>query len=272
MNHRRIAIYGKGGIGKTTLSVNLAIEMARSGLKVALIGCDPKQDTARLLLRGRIPTIVERYDDLSSGRASMDEVCVRARENLICCEAGGPKPGVGCAGRGVLIALDLLNRRGVLSEADVVLYDVLGDVVCGGFATPVTRGFTDRIYVVTSGEQASLLAANNILAGMNAVGGRVGGLIYNARGFKGEDVCVERFSERTGTPVVGRMPYSQRIKLEEMNRRAICEAEDARPENDAIRALAGALLGDAPCASPEALPVDALYDMIAEVGRNGHDV
>ena len=121
-------------------------------------------------------------------------------------------------------------------------------MVCGGFATPVTRGFTDRIYVVTSGEQASLLAANNILAGMNAVGGRVGGLIYNARGFKGEDVCVERFSERTGTPVVGRMPYSQRIKLEEMNRRAICEAEDARPENDAIRALAGALLGDAPCA------------------------
>lgn len=271
MSARRIAIYGKGGIGKTTISVNLAIAMAECGLKVVLVGCDPKRDTARLLLRESIPTIVEKYDALVSGRASLDEVCVQARKNLYCCEAGGPKPGVGCAGRGVLIALELLNQRGVLADADVVLYDVLGDVVCGGFATPVTHGFTDRVYVVTSGEQASLLAANNILSGMASVGGKIGGLIYNARGFEGEDRYVERFSQRTKAPIVGRMPYSQRIKLEELSRRAICEAENAPAEHSAIARLASKILGEGDCAPCEALPMEALYDMIAEIGRERHD-
>lgn len=271
MSEKRIAIYGKGGIGKTTMSVNLALTLAASGRKVLLVGCDPKRDTARLLVSGGLPTIVERYDAIMSGAAAMDAVCVQARENLWCCETGGPRPGVGCAGRGVLIALDLLERKGLLREADVVLYDVLGDVVCGGFATPVTRGFTDRVYVVTSGEQASLLAANNILAGMTSVGGAIGGLICNARGFDGEDEYVEAFARRVNVPIVARMPYSQKIKLEELDRRAICESENAQDEIDAVRALADAVLTDAPPAEPESLSQDALYDMIAEIGRCRRD-
>ena len=266
-----IAIYGKGGIGKTTISVNLALTLAASGRKVLLVGCDPKRDTARLLLRESIPTIVEKYDEIMAGRCLLETVCIQARENLICCESGGPRPGVGCAGRGVLISLELLRKRGALDRADVVLYDVLGDVVCGGFATPVTRGYAERIFVVTSGEQASLLAANNILAGMEAVGGQIGGLIYNARGFENEDAYVESFARRANVPIVGRVPYSQRIKLEELHRRAICEAQSAVTENEAIRALAQAVLKEEACAQVQPLDQDALYDMIAEIGRNWHD-
>ena len=134
----------------------------------------------------------------------------------------------------------------------------------------MTRGFTDRIYVVTSGEQASLLAANNILSGMNSVGGKTGGLIFNARGFEGEETYVRRFASLTGVPIVGGMPYSQRIKTEELNRRAICEADGAVLEEDAMRALAAAVLNGTPCQA-KALTPDELYDMIAQIGRERHD-
>ncbi len=271
MNAKRIAIYGKGGIGKTTLSVNLSIVFAEAGKKVLLVGCDPKRDTARLLTHQTIPTIVESYNDICSGKLNIKDVCVGVRKNLICCESGGPKPGVGCAGRGVMIALELLEKSGMLDDADIVLYDVLGDVVCGGFATPVTRGFTDRVYIVSSGEQASLLAANNILSGMNAVGGRIGGLIYNARGFTGEDDFIERYSEQTQLPIVGRMPYSMRVKLEELRRRAICDLDSADIENEAVRTLAAKMLEDRPQVEAKPLPMEDLYDMIARIGRERYD-
>ena len=164
MDGRRIALYGKGGIGKTTVAVNAALEMARRGQKVLLIGCDPKQDTTRLLLSGPQKSILECYDELHSGALGLDSVLAMPRAGLLCCEAGGPKPGVGCAGRGVLIALEYLKTQGVMERCDTVLFDVLGDVVCGGFATPVTRGYARDVYVVTSGEQASLLAANRAVA------------------------------------------------------------------------------------------------------------
>lgn len=272
MKGTRIAIYGKGGIGKTTIAVNLALTLANRGKRVLLMGCDPKRDTTRLLLHQGIPTILEKYDALCAGTAEVEDICIHARENLWCCEAGGPKPGVGCAGRGVLIALDLLEKCGTLKAADVVLYDVLGDVVCGGVATPVTRGFTDRIYVVTSGEQSSLLAANNILTGLASVGGQIGGLILNECGFMGEEAYVGAFSQCVCVPVVGKLPYSRRIKLEELGRKAICEADGAHVEREAMAALANTLLSDSAPASPVELSQDALYDLIAKIGRYRGDV
>lgn len=267
MNQKRIAIYGKGGIGKTTISVNLALILASRGQKVLLVGCDPKTDTTRLLTGDSLPTILDSYDAIVRGEASISKALVECRKNLWCCETGGPKPGVGCAGRGVLIALELLNQRGILDQADVVLYDVLGDVVCGGFATPVTRGYTDRVYVVTSGEQASLLAANNILTGMTQVGGNIGGLIVNARGFDGEDAYVHAFTQRVNVPVIAWIPYSQRIKLEELRRRAICEVENAGFENMAMTNLAEAVFESREPVRPNRLAQDELYEIIDEIGR-----
>lgn len=267
MSGKRIAIYGKGGIGKTTISVNLALLLARRGLRTLLVGCDPKKDTARLLSDRPLPALMEKYEALKSGAATAEEVLFPARENLLVCESGGPRPGVGCAGRGILIALEWLKKSGALERADVILYDVLGDVVCGGFATPVTRGFTDMICVVTSGEQASLLAANNILSGMAAVGGQVGGLIFNSRGFEGEETLVEAFSRLTKTPILGKIPCSQRIKREELRRRAVCEAEGAAAEQSALEALADRLLQLEAPAHPQAMDPEALYEAIEALER-----
>ncbi len=269
MTPKRIALYGKGGIGKTTLAVNLALTMAREGRKVLLIGCDPKADTARLLVNTPPEPIVERYDDVLEGKMQIDQLIVNARENLWCCESGGPKPGAGCAGRGILIALDLISKAGVFDQMDAVLFDVLGDVVCGGFATPVTKAYADRVYVVTSGEQASLLAANNILRGMAAIGGRVGGLIFNARGFHGEEALVDGFARACSVPVQGRVPYDERIKLAELKRRAICDAPDAPIVQSAMRDLADALLSDASSAACTPFEMQALYEWIEEMGRDG---
>ncbi len=268
MTAKRIALYGKGGIGKTTLSVNLALTMAREGRKVLLVGCDPKADTARLLVKKPPEALVERYDDVIAGRASADQLIVEARDNLWCCESGGPRPGAGCAGRGILIALELLKKAGVLDRMDVVLFDVLGDVVCGGFATPVTKGYADRVYVVTSGEQASLLAANNILRGMAAIGGQIGGLIFNARGFTSEDRLVSAFAQACHVPVAGSLPYDERIKLEELRRRAICDAPSDTPVQEAMLALAHALLSDAPPAQAQPFEPEALYQWIERMGRD----
>ena len=267
MNGRRIAIYGKGGIGKTTIAVNLAVLLARRGLRTLLVGCDPKKDTARLLTSRPLPSLMERYDALASGAAAPEEVLLPVRENLLVCESGGPRPGVGCAGRGILIALEWLQKSGAYERADVVLYDVLGDVVCGGFATPVTRGFTDTICVVTSGEQASLLAANNILRGMEAVGGKVGGLIFNARGFDGEERLAHAFAQMANTPLLGEIPCSQRIKREELRRRVVCEAEGAEAEKRALTALAERLLALEHAASPRPLDPEVLYAAIEQMER-----
>ena len=186
---KRIALYGKGGIGKTTVAVNTALCMARRGYRVLLVGCDPKQDTTRLLTKQPLISILERYDG-PCGPSLQDGLIANPRPNLWCCEAGGPKPGVGCAGRGIAIALNALEKAGWFDRVDVVLYDVLGDVVCGGFSTPVTKGYARELYIVTSGEQASLFAANNILAGMQGLGACVRGLIYQERRFTGEDALI----------------------------------------------------------------------------------
>ena len=227
----KIAIYGKGGIGKSTISANLSAAFAQMGKRVLQIGCDPKHDSTRLLLGGK--SIVTALDYMKNTPATLhrlDDVLHIGYGGIVCAEAGGPEPGVGCAGRGILSTFALFERLGLEMDAfDVVLYDVLGDVVCGGFAVPLRRDFADRIYVVTSEEFMSLYAANNILKGVKNFEakqeeGRLAGLILNSRGSREDRRPVERFSRRVALPIRQIVPRSDRFRRAEMAEKTVVEA------------------------------------------------
>lgn len=210
---RRVAVYGKGGIGKSTISANLSVALSRAGRRVLQVGCDPKHDSTRLLLGGRQLTCV--LDYLREARPqeyNLSAVLEEGFAGVGCVEAGGPKPGVGCAGRGIISTFDLLEQFRLDERYDTVIYDVLGDVVCGGFAVPIRREYADTVLVVTSGEFMSLYAANNILRGIRNYDGdslrRVAGIVCNSRDVVGEDERVKRFAEAVKLPVFARVPRS----------------------------------------------------------------
>lgn len=206
----KIAVYGKGGIGKSTISANLSVAMASAGHKVLQIGCDPKHDSTKLLLSGRkLTTVLDYMRGTGPLEQRVEDILGLGYMGIGCVEAGGPKPGVGCAGRGIISTFELLQRFGLPQKYDTVVYDVLGDVVCGGFAVPIRREYADHIFVVTSGEFMSLYAANNILKGIKNYDGdetRVAGIIYNKRNVKGEDERVRKFSEAVKLPIVITVP------------------------------------------------------------------
>ena len=209
---RRIAVYGKGGIGKSTVSSNLTAALSDMGVKVMQIGCDPKHDSTRALMGGREQTTVLDYlKQVSPDKRSLDGIVSEGYKECLCVEAGGPEPGIGCAGRGIITAFDLLSDLGASEiETDLILYDVLGDVVCGGFAVPMRNGYADTVYIVTSGEYMSIYAANNILRGTsNYDPDRIGGLIFNSRGDPEEKERVRLFSEAVGIPIVATIERSQ---------------------------------------------------------------
>ncbi|NLD57521.1 MAG: AAA family ATPase [Methanomicrobiales archaeon] len=209
----KIAIYGKGGIGKSTVAANLSAALANKGYSLLQIGCDPKHDSTRLLLGGKIPETALQYirATLPEDRQAED-IVYRGYGNVACVEAGGPEPGVGCAGRGIITTFDVLSDLGISPALfDITLYDVLGDVVCGGFAVPIRTEYVDAVYIVTSGEYLSLYAANNILRGVKnftETKGRVAGIIFNARNVPEEVERVERFAAAVGLPIVARIPRS----------------------------------------------------------------
>ncbi len=209
-----IAIYGKGGIGKSTISANLSAALARRGRSILQVGCDPKHDSTKLLLHGaNIMTVLDYIRETSPDRCRLQDIVHTGAFGVHCVEAGGPEPGVGCAGRGILTTFELLDRLGIKSHPyDAIVYDVLGDVVCGGFAVPIRREYADKVYIVTSGEFMSLYAANNILRGLKNYDGdrgRAGGVILNSRGLGDEDERVRRFCEATGLPLLERFPRSE---------------------------------------------------------------
>ncbi|MBR7006922.1 MAG: AAA family ATPase [Candidatus Methanomethylophilaceae archaeon] len=250
---RRIAIYGKGGIGKSTTSSNVTAALSEMGLKVMQIGCDPKSDSTRLLLNGREPqTVLDAIRD--GGTPSLEDIVAEGYLGSLCVECGGPSPGTGCAGRGIIAAFEILERLGAVDRysPDVIIYDVLGDVVCGGFAMPIRNGYAEDVFVVTSGERMSLYAAGNIAAAVGNLTGcgyaRFGGLIQNSRDVKDEDSKVREVAEELGSEVVSVIPRSVTVQSCEDRGVTVIQGEPRSEQADVYRALARELLkrsGDA---------------------------
>ncbi len=236
---KQIAIYGKGGIGKSTVASNLSLALAGRGLRVMQVGCDPKRDSTRSLTGGRlIPTVLETFRERL--RLGQDEYSITLEEivhpgtgaasSVRCVEAGGPEPGVGCAGRGVLTAIQILaNLKAFETYAvDLVIYDVLGDVVCGGFAQPIREGYARNIYLVCSGEFMSIYAANNIAKAIARLarqgGSRLAGVVCNSRGKpEFERMVIAEFAARLGSEVAGFIPRSEEILGAEVQGRTVME-------------------------------------------------
>ena len=247
---RRLAVYGKGGIGKSTISANISATLASRGLRVLQIGCDPKHDSTRLLLGGHtVRTVLEYLRDVAETDRRLDEVVHPGLLGIDCAEVGGPEPGIGCAGRGILSAFTLLEKLGLReSDYDVIVYDVLGDVVCGGFAIPLRKGYAQSVLLVTSEEYMPLYAANNILRGINGVAGidpRVLGVFHNVRDNDADISVVERFAKTVGLPVISRLKRSTVVQEAEQASQPLVAFAPLSDEAAVFEDLVGRLLGSA---------------------------
>ena len=230
----KIAVYGKGGIGKSTVTSNLAAAFASMGKKVIQIGCDPKADSTINLLGGTTPIPVMNYmREYDEDPETIEDISKVGYGGVLCIETGGPTPGLGCAGRGLIATFSLLEDLELFEthQPDVVLYDVLGDVVCGGFAAPIREGYASKVLIVTSGEKMALYAANNI---NNAVKNfedrsyaKVYGIVLNHRNVENEKEKVQAFSEKIGVPIVGEVPRSNEIIHWEEQGKTVIEGDPA---------------------------------------------
>jgi nitrogenase iron protein NifH len=240
----KIAIYGKGGIGKSTITSNLAVALTQIGYKVMQIGCDPKSDSTRTLMGGRrIPTVLDqiRNDERS---VKLADIVFQGYNGVFCVEAGGPTPGLGCAGRGIITAFEKMAELKAYEvyKPDIVLYDVLGDVVCGGFAMPLRGEYADMVFIVTSGEMMSMYAASNIVqavANFSSRGyARYGGLILNRRNVKNEMELVENLARETSGEIVAVIPRDNAIQQGEELGKTVMEALPDAGINECFRLLA----------------------------------
>ncbi len=280
---RQIAFYGKGGIGKSTIASNLAAVYAERGLNTMVIGCDPKSDCTRNL-RGdvEIPTVLDvmrergvaklGLTELVDGKQiDVDEVVYKGYKGVLCVEAGGPEPAVGCAGRGVIVAVDLLKKLGIYDgfELDVVIYDVLGDIVCGGFGMPLRQGLADDVFVVTSADYLSIYAANNICKGIarhaHREGSPLGGIVYNVRGAIDDLTLVEEFAQSVGSKVIGAIPNDPTIMENEIYAKTVIEQSPDSEIADLFRNLATAIYENKETASPTPLSRERLAELAQRI-------
>ena len=243
---RRIAIYGKGGIGKSTTSCNITAALCDMGLTVMQIGCDPKSDSTRMLLNGkRYPTVLE---TMRGGDVDLDSIVHKGYGGALCVECGGPSPGTGCAGRGIIAAFETLENLNAIDvyKPDVILYDVLGDVVCGGFAMPIRNGYANDVFIVSSGEMMSLYAASNISTAVNNFSSsgyaRLCGLIQNSRNVENEDALVDKACREIGTEVILRIPRSPTVQECEKKLMTVIEGAPESEQAKTYRALAEKML------------------------------
>jgi nitrogenase iron protein NifH len=270
---RKIAIYGKGGIGKSTTTQNTVAALAEMGKKVMVVGCDPKADSTRLLLGGLaqktvLDTLREEGEDVE-----LDDIRRRGYGNTYCTESGGPEPGVGCAGRGIITSINLLEQLGAYGESenlDYVFYDVLGDVVCGGFAMPIREGKAKEIYIVCSGEMMAMYAANNICKGIvkfaQAGGVRLGGLICNSRKVDNEREMIEELAKRLGTQMIHFVPRDNDVQRAEINRKTVIEWNPEAPQADQYRELARAMDGNDMFIIPKPMQMNDLEHLLIDYG------
>lgn len=240
----RIAVYGKGGIGKSTTVSNVAAALAEMGLRVMQIGCDPKADSTILLRHGEaVPAVLDLYNKKKQSLQLEDMIRI-GYNNVICVEAGGPTPGFGCAGRGIITALEKLKELGAYEvyKPDVVLYDVLGDVVCGGFSMPMRNGYADKVFILTSGENMAIHAAANIAMAVQNFKNRgyagLGGLILNRRDVPREEEKVAEVADDFQTAVIGTLSHSSQVALAEEQQKTLMECYPESEMAEEYRALA----------------------------------
>ncbi len=280
---KQIAFYGKGGIGKSTIASNLAAVYAERGLNTMVIGCDPKSDCTRNL-RGDvdIPTVLDvlrekgvaklGLAELHGGKkVEMDEIVYKGYKGIMCVEAGGPEPAVGCAGRGVIVVVDLLKRMGLYDDfdLDVIIYDVLGDVVCGGFGLPLRRGLADDVFIVTSADYLSIYAANNICKGINRHASRggspLGGIVYNVRGTIDDIALVEEFAQSVGSKVIGAIPNDPTIMGCEIYAKTTIELNPNSKIAGMFRDLATRIFENKETVSPTPLSKEGLAELAQRI-------
>jgi nitrogenase iron protein NifH len=268
---RQVAIYGKGGIGKSTTTQNLNAGLAAMGKKIMIVGCDPKADSTRLILGGLaqqtvLDTLREEGDEVD-----LDLVLKKGYAGIRCVESGGPEPGVGCAGRGIITSINLLEQLGAYEEdLDYVFYDVLGDVVCGGFAMPIREGKAKEIYIVCSGEMMALYAANNISKGIRKYaqtgGVRIGGLICNSRNVDGEAELVEAVAKEMGTQMIHFVPRDNMVQRAEIHKQTVIEFDNTCNQAEEYRILASKIDGNDNFVIPKPLTQDRLEELLMEHG------
>ncbi|HUH79372.1 MAG TPA: Ni-sirohydrochlorin a,c-diamide reductive cyclase ATP-dependent reductase subunit [Methanoregula sp.] len=267
---KQIALYGKGGIGKSTTSANLSAALSCQGLDVLQIGCDPKRDSTRMLMHGKlIPTVMDFVRERGEAAISLADIVYTGFNGVRCVEAGGPEPGVGCAGRGIIATFQILEKHGAL-KGDVIVYDVLGDVVCGGFAMPMREGYAQEIYLVTSGELMSLYAANNICRAIQRLASRpksrcrLAGVICNAKGQPGEEELVSEFAVQVNSRMVQFIPRDRTVQMAEINRKTVIEYDPTSAQAECYRELARRVMENTALTVPNPLDYDKLEALAIE--------
>jgi nitrogenase iron protein NifH len=270
---RKIAIYGKGGIGKSTTTQNTVAGLAEMGKKVMVVGCDPKADSTRLLLGGLaqksvLDTLREEGEDVD-----LEDIRRSGFQGTWCVESGGPEPGVGCAGRGIITSINMLESLGAYEESeslDYAFYDVLGDVVCGGFAMPIRDGKAEEIYIVCSGEMMAMYAANNICKGIRkfAESGKVrlGGLICNSRNVDNEHEMIDELAKKIGTQMIYFVPRDNDVQRAEINRQTVIEWNPEAPQAQHYRNLARAIDQNDKFVIPQPLAIEDLEQLLLDFG------